>query len=164
MEPIFEQAPKELEPVWSGEDCSPIEAGNESSGHLFPAALRPDSGKKWNDADAPWRAGEFYKCLSIEAMNEFEAVAAPFRCQGGTVLFTEEQEPTSILFLLQGRVKLSINSADGRRLILGIVGPGEILGITSAVSGCAYETTAEAQFPCCITSFQRQGFLDFLMR
>ena len=68
------------------------------------------------------------------------------------------------MFLLEGRVKLSINSIDGRRLILGIAGPGEILGITSAISGCPYEITAEARFPCRIAALNRQSFLDFLLR
>ena len=69
-----------------------------------------------------------------------------------------------MVFLLEGRVKLSINSIDGRRLILTIAWPGEILGLTSAISGCPHVITAEAQFPCMIRLLQRQDFLDFLMR
>jgi CRP/FNR family transcriptional regulator, cyclic AMP receptor protein len=42
--------------------------------------------------------------------------------------------------------------------------PGEILGLTSAISGLPYEMTAEAQFPCTISSVPRQSFLDFLAR
>ena len=81
----------------------------------------------WNDADAEWRAGEFYKDLSLEAMSEFEALAEPFSCEEGEIIFTEEEEPRSVLFLLEGRVKLTLNSSDGKRLTLGFSGPGEIL-------------------------------------
>jgi CRP/FNR family transcriptional regulator, cyclic AMP receptor protein len=137
---------------------------NGPADDLRQTPIRLNSQKEWNDANAPWRAGEFYHCLSPKAISEFESLAAPFCCEGTTALFTEEQEPSSVLFLLEGTVKLSINSGDGRRLILGIAGPGDILGLNASVLGIPYEMTAETQFPCMITSLQRQSFLDFLLR
>jgi CRP/FNR family cyclic AMP-dependent transcriptional regulator len=118
----------------------------------------------WNDADAEWRAGEFYKDLSLEAMSEFESLAEPFSCEEGRVIFSEEEEPRSVLFLLEGRVKLTLNSSDGKRLTLGFSGPGEILGLSAAVAGYPYETAAVAKFHCEITSLPRRAFLDFLLR
>lgn len=118
----------------------------------------------WNDIAAHWRAGEFFKFLSTEALSEFESLAAPFRCQGTAVLFTEEQVPSRILFLLEGSVKLTLNSIAGGRLIIEIAGPGEVLGLPSAVSGLPYDMKAEAQFPCIISALPRQRFLDFLTR
>src|SRR5579864_6433745 len=113
--------------------------------------------------DAYWRRGEFFKHLSCAAMKEFESLAAPFSRRGNTVLFTQEQEASSVLFLFEGSVKLSLNSNTGGRLIIGFARPGEFLGLTSAVSGLPYEMTAETQFPCTITSIERQSFLDFLL-
>jgi len=118
----------------------------------------------WTDTAANWRAGEFFKSLSSEAISEFESLSAPFFCEGTTVLFTEGQEPLRILFLLEGSVKLSLNSIKGGRLIIRMAGPGEILGLTSAVSGVPYDITAETQFPCVISPLPRQSFLDFLIR
>ena len=120
--------------------------------------------EKWKDTRAPWRQGGFFKSLSIEAVHELESVAAPFVCEANDVLFVEEQFPSSALFLLEGNVRLSMNSIDGKRLTLAAVGPGDILGLAAALSGSRYETTAEAQFPCKIIPFPRQGFLDFLLR
>ena len=51
-----------------------------------------------------------------------------------------------------------------KRFILAIVGPGEILGLSSAVSGFSYEMRAESHFPREISSLPRQSFLDFLVR
>jgi CRP-like cAMP-binding protein len=83
----------------------------------------------------------------------------------GAVLILEEgQRPVNVLLLLEGRAKLSLNSIDGRRLIIGFASAGEVLGLTSAISGLPYEITAEAQFPCMISSLPRQRFLDFLLR
>jgi len=118
----------------------------------------------WKDTGVDWRALRFFKFLSPAAISEFESLAAPFCCEGTTVLFTEGQEPSRTQLLLEGSVKLSLNSIKGGRLIVGMVGPGEILGLTSAVSGLPYDMTAEAQFPCVISSLPRQIFLDFLIR
>jgi len=130
----------------------------------YRTAMKLGSRAEWKDAAAPWRRGGFYRYLPAEAMSEFESAGAPFCCPETTVLFTEEQQPGCVLFLLEGRVKLSMNSIGGRRLIIGIYRPGNILGLTSAVSGLPYEMTAEAQYPCRLKSVQRQSFLDFLLR
>ncbi len=118
----------------------------------------------WNDADANWREGEFFKSLSLAAISEFESHAAPRCCEGNTVLFSENEAPSSILFLLEGSVKLSLNSPTGGRLIIRFARPGEPLGLASAVSGLPYELTAETQFSCTVTSLPRQIFLNFLIR
>ena len=107
---------------------------------------------------------EFLMNLSSAATREFESLAVRLRYPGMTALISEGQKPSSVLLLLEGRVKISVNSSDGRRLILGIAQPGEILGLTSAVSGFPYEITAEAQFPCITSCLERQRFLDFLLR
>lgn len=128
----------------------------------FPSLVNWEA--RSDDTGPHWRRGEFFRNLSTQAIREFESITEPQRCPRTTVLISEEQEPSDVLFLLEGRVKLSINSIDGRRLILAIAWPGEILGLTSAFSGCPHVITAEAQFPCMIRSLQRQDFLDLLMR
>jgi CRP/FNR family transcriptional regulator len=85
-------------------------------------------------------------------------------CPGTVLMLEEGQIPTNVLLLLEGRAKLSLNSIDGRRLIVGFACAGEVLGLTSAISGLPYEMTAEAQYPCTISSVPRQTFLDFLSR
>jgi len=118
----------------------------------------------WNDASADWRAGEFYKDLSPGAIYEFESLAIPFCCEGSTAIFSEEQEASDIYFLLKGRVKLTMSSIDGKRLSLGIAGPGEILGLAAIITGGPYGMTAVAQFPCILATLPRQMYLDFLLR
>jgi CRP/FNR family transcriptional regulator, cyclic AMP receptor protein len=119
---------------------------------------------EWNDPR--WMAGktgELLRGLPAQAMSELASFATPFACERNTILFTEGEQPCAILFLFEGRVKLSMNSSDGRRLIRAIAGPDEILGLTSAVSGHPYDVTAETQEPCVMASVLRQSFLDFLL-
>jgi CRP/FNR family transcriptional regulator, cyclic AMP receptor protein len=106
--------------------------------------------------------GEIFRNLSPIAMCDFESIAECRGCRRNEVLIKEGEEPINTLLLLEGTAKLSINSFNGRRLILGIAGPGEILGLSSAISGDAFEVTGEAQFPCVIASIERTNFLNFL--
>jgi CRP/FNR family cyclic AMP-dependent transcriptional regulator len=110
------------------------------------------------------RPGKFCKCLSPEAMSEFESLSASLGCRKNAVLFAEAEQPGRVLVLLKGRVRLSINSSEGRRLTLGFAEPGDILGLSAVISGSPYEITAEAQFPCGIAALPRQAFLNFLLR
>ncbi len=137
----------------NGEECRVYEFPSRIASQAPRDGKRPHGGR-----------GEFFRNLSTEAISEFESIAEPHCYPGTTVLIREEEEPSRVLFLLEGRVKLSMNSIDGKRLILAIAWPGEILGLTSAISGFPHAITAETQFPCMITSLQRQAFLGFLMR
>ena len=122
------------------------------------------SGEGWPGIRLLYRKAEFFRELPDEALFEFVSISDRFVCPGAALILREGQEPANILLLLEGKVKLSLNSSDGRRLIVGFASPGEILGLTSAVSGYPYEVTAEAQFPCTISLLPRQSFLDFLSR
>jgi|HubBroStandDraft_1064217.scaffolds.fasta_scaffold43777_2 CRP-like cAMP-binding protein len=129
---------------------------------LSPVTALPPM--EWDDPRwLPCRAGEFFRGLPDQTMVELVPLAPLFRCPGNTVLFAEEQPPRSVLFLLEGKVKLSMNSVEGRRLILGIVGPGEILDLASAVSSSPHGITAETQLPCVMGAISRQSFFDFLL-
>jgi CRP/FNR family cyclic AMP-dependent transcriptional regulator len=163
MQNLSNQYQKRTQGRCPGVDVLNANFAGDSVGNFTstPMSLRPN--QKWNDVSAEWRAGQFYKDLSAEAISEFELLAVPFSCEGSTVVFTEEQEPCSVLFLLEGRVKITMNSSDGKRLMLGIAGPGEILGLAAAVVGYPYESTAVAQFPCKIAALPRRVFLDFLL-
>ncbi|MGA9670191.1 MAG: Crp/Fnr family transcriptional regulator [Terracidiphilus sp.] len=119
---------------------------------------------EWDSSRWPYKTGEFFRGLPESARTDFEWLATPVCCQRATILFTEQQLPRSVLCLLEGRVKLWVDSIDGKRLIVGIAGPGEILGLTAAVSGDRYGMTAESLFPCVIARLDRDCFLDFLVR
>ena len=109
-------------------------------------------------------AGRVVEALSPEAQNEFASLKVVFNCPSNTVLFSEQEMPTIILFLMEGQVMLSMNSSAGRRLILGIADPGDTLGLAASLSGSRYDITAETLQPCKIASIDRKDFLGFLLR
>jgi CRP/FNR family transcriptional regulator len=111
-----------------------------------------------------WRRGEFYDSLQIEELGELERFTSFKSIQPGFSLFSEQGLPSNVFIVLNGRVKLSVNSINGKRFILRIAEPGEVLGIESAMTGNPYEMTAIASSLCHIASIQREEFLRFLER
>jgi CRP/FNR family transcriptional regulator, cyclic AMP receptor protein len=61
----------------------------------------------------------------------------------GTVLFYEGQAAQGVYLLGTGRAKISIASAEGKKLIIRITGPGNILGLYAGLTGRACQATAE---------------------
>ena len=61
----------------------------------------------------------------------------------GAILFREGEKPTGVYVVLEGRAKASVNSAQGKTLVLGFFGPGTILGLAAAILGRTHATTAE---------------------
>lgn len=99
-----------------------------------------------------------------EAQAEFDSLKETLDFAGHMALFIEDELPAAVLYLLEGQVKLSMNSSSGRRLILGIAHPGDTLGLAAALCGSRYDTTAETVSECRIASIDRETFLDFLTR
>ncbi len=120
--------------------------------------------RKWRGAEWPSESEGFFRDLSIKARIDFESLATRSNCPGASVLIREEQKPISVLLLLGGEVKISMNSQNGKRILLRVAHTGDLLGLTSALSGDSSEIQAEAMYPCQIASVHRQDFLDLLLR
>ncbi len=112
----------------------------------------------------PYRRSEFFTSLSASALADFESLLFPTSHPANIVLFTETQPAAGIVVVVEGEVKLSINSSDGHRLSFHIAKAGEVLGLSSMISGGAYEMTAETVHPAKIAHITRPAFLQFLTR
>ncbi len=111
-----------------------------------------------------YRKGEFFSQLSETAQREFEEMIFASAYPAHTVLFSETQPSSGLYIVLDGEVRLSINSSEGRRLSFRIARAGEVLGLSSTVSGQPYEMTAETLYPVKVAHIGRQPFLQFLAR
>jgi CRP/FNR family transcriptional regulator, cyclic AMP receptor protein len=121
--------------------------------------------ERMNETAVPaYRKGEFFKALSAAALADLEPLLAPSSYPSNIVLFNETQPTSGIYVVLDGEVKLSINSSDGRRLAFHIAKAGEVLGLSATLSGGAYEMTADTLYPAKIAHIERQTFLQFLAR
>lgn len=106
--------------------------------------------------------GNFLSRLSTATRRDLDLLLHPSTYEPGNILFTEGNLPTAVYIVLDGEVKLSMNSSLGKRLILRIAKKGEILGLASVLSGKGCEMTAETLFPSKIARIDRADFLNFL--
>jgi len=104
-------------------------------------------------------------CLSpLHALPGFERVSKRKIFDKGAVLFVEGHSARDVYVVCTGRLKLSMTSAEGRKLIVRIARPGDLLGIHAALGGQSYEATAEALTPCRIDFISRKDLLGLLER
>jgi CRP/FNR family cyclic AMP-dependent transcriptional regulator len=108
------------------------------------------------------RGNSFFCQLSNSALHDLDSVKYTSSYPQGTVLFMEKQAARGIYIICDGQIKLSISSSEGKTLIMRIAKAGEVLGLTSALSGVPYEVTAEVLRPCQVTFMRREDFLHFL--
>jgi len=104
----------------------------------------------------------FFCQLQVSALQALNGSKFTSSYPAQAVLFVEGQVPRGVYMLCKGRVKLTMNSSDGRTIIVRICGPGEILGLHGALSGQPYELTAEALQPCQVNFVRREDFLKLL--
>jgi len=100
--------------------------------------------------------------MPTEALQAFDAVKSQVTCEKGAVLFAEGRPSRGIYVLCDGRAKLSICSENGKRLMLRIAGPGEVLGLGASMSGTPYEVTAELLDQSQVVFVRRKDLLKFL--
>jgi len=78
------------------------------------------------------------------------------------LLFVEGEQPRGVYILCSGRAKLTTSSTEGRTLIVKIVNPGEILGVSAAILGKPYEVSAETLEASQVSFIRREDFMRFL--
>jgi CRP/FNR family transcriptional regulator len=110
------------------------------------------------------KKSEFFRGLSQQALNDFDAVKSSSAYPEGAMLFLEKQQARGVFVLCEGEIKLTVSSSEGKTLILRIAKPGEILGLMATLSGEPYELTAETLRPCQVTFIRREEFLKFVAK
>jgi CRP/FNR family cyclic AMP-dependent transcriptional regulator len=100
--------------------------------------------------------------LSSEALHRLQQIKATSVYPKGALLCLEGQPPRGVFVLCTGRAKLSTTSSEGKSMILLIAEPGEVLGLTAAMSGTPYEATVETLEPSQANFISQTEFLRFL--
>ncbi len=79
----------------------------------------------------------------------------------GEYLCHLETEVEYILFILEGRVKVSVSSAAGRTMMFCFDGPGDVIGSIEVMDGLPYSATAQAVTPVACIAAARLPNLEF---
>lgn len=108
--------------------------------------------------------GEFFNNWSQAALEDWASMEHAHSYGPNIVLFAEKEDARGLYVVLEGEVRLSINSSEGKRLSLRIARKGDVLGLSSTLSGGAYEMTAETLYPAKVALIGRHEFLGFISR
>jgi CRP/FNR family transcriptional regulator, cyclic AMP receptor protein len=108
--------------------------------------------------------GGLFDRLDGETVRSLMALAHVRTHEANEVLFSEGDTSEKVFVVLEGTVKLSVNSNGGRRLILGLLSNGEMLGLASVLCGRTQETTAEMVYTSKVAVIGREEFMNFLMQ
>lgn len=114
--------------------------------------------------DCDHRGDGFFCDLHISNLRIVESLKITNAYPKGTTLFMEGQPSNGVYILCQGKVKLSTCSKDGKIIILHIAEPGEVLGLSAAVSDAIHNATAEVIEPCQVNFVRNDDFLEFLQK
>lgn len=112
--------------------------------------------------DCVVRPDRLFCDLPAEALEAFDRIKTLSALPRGTALFREGGASKGIFVICQGRMKLSVCSESGKRLILRIAGPGDVLGLSASLSSTPYEVTAEALENATVACVKRKDLLRFL--
>jgi CRP/FNR family transcriptional regulator, cyclic AMP receptor protein len=104
-----------------------------------------------------------FRDLSAGALRELEAIVSPAFFSKGEFLFFEGDRPRGIYIVCRGPAKLSASARNGK-LLLRIAEPGELLGISAAISGSPHESSAEMMASGPASHIRREDFLRFIGR
>jgi CRP/FNR family transcriptional regulator len=108
------------------------------------------------------RPERFLCALPADALQAFDGIKSTARIARGQVLFSEGQPTQSAFVLCQGRVRLTVGAGSGKKVLLRIAGPGEVLGLSAALSGRRHEVSAEAMDSLQVAVIPRNQLRRFL--
>lgn len=80
----------------------------------------------------------------------------------GAVPMHEGTASEYVLLILSGELLISCVSRNGKRLNVKLARTGEVLGLSAAIAGVAFETTAMALTPAKVKIIDREPFLNYL--
>jgi CRP-like cAMP-binding protein len=107
---------------------------------------------------------EIFSRLEPENLAALLRIARMRRAEAGQLLFDAGDRATGFYVLLEGRIKLSKISADGKEYILRVVRPGETFAEAAAFSGRIYPVFAETMEPCRLVYFAVSDFSNLIQR
>jgi CRP/FNR family transcriptional regulator, cyclic AMP receptor protein len=107
---------------------------------------------------------QFFDLLERDDRLELEARAGRRRFKQGATLTTEGSRGAEVLVLLSGRGKISIDTDDGREVVLGFCRPGCLIGEFSVIDREGRSGTIEALEPIEALALSGEEFLALLQR
>jgi CRP/FNR family transcriptional regulator len=102
--------------------------------------------------------------LPREALTELDRIKQVHTFVAGDKLFDEGKRVHQLMIICEGAATLNFSSSLGNTVMLGLSERGEVLGLSSAISGQPHEVSAEALENTRVAMIARSDFLRLLER
>jgi CRP/FNR family transcriptional regulator, cyclic AMP receptor protein len=103
----------------------------------------------------------FFSALSAQDEQELLTRTRCRRVPAGRILFQQGDAGDGLYGILAGRVAFTVDSVDGKELILNVLGPGEFFGEIALLDGKGRTATAVARDACRLLFIARGEFMSF---
>ena len=100
--------------------------------------------------------------LSGESLAHFNAIAKEVQYRTGSFVLREGDAARGIHLICAGEVKLFATSSEGNSMIVKVAKRGDVLGLSSVISGSPYELSGETLRACTVKFISQRSFLGFL--
>lgn len=107
---------------------------------------------------------QLFSAFPAEALGELAAQATIRKVPEKTIIFEKDTPGSEMFAILQGRVKISAFSEDGKEVIFAILESGDFFGETALLDGLPRSATGTAIEDCQMVSIARRDFIPFLER
>jgi CRP-like cAMP-binding protein len=108
------------------------------------------------------RLHPFFSALPTKDVDTLLLRARHKRLPAGKVLFEKDDPGHGLYGVLSGRIAFTIDSRDGKALILNVLGPGEFFGEIALLDGKGRSAAAVAQTSAQLLFIARNEFLPFV--
>lgn len=110
------------------------------------------------------RATAMFAHAPEQILNDLAAGARVRKLRRRQVLFDQSSSGDSLVVIAEGRLRVTVRSADGSEFALTMLGPGDTLGELSVVDGGARSADAEAVDESTVVLIDREAMLHAVRR
>jgi CRP/FNR family transcriptional regulator len=107
-------------------------------------------------------AAPAFRNLPPRDLSRLAAFCTYLPLASGEVLFREGEEAALFYVVASGRLKVFKHSAEGRELIIKVMGPGDLVGEAAALAGVPYPASAQALEKAAAVQVPRADFVRAL--
>ncbi len=104
-------------------------------------------------------AKRIFSCLSPSQDSALGRERLARRYEAGQVVVHHDTPALAILSVHSGHVKLTRSANNGHEVVVGMRGPGEMLGVREVLAKMPYQVSAEALEPSVLCAIPREAFL-----
>jgi CRP-like cAMP-binding protein len=105
-------------------------------------------------------AKKIYSCLSAGQDATLGRERLARRYEAGQVVIHHDTPALAVLSVHTGQVRLTRSPGDGDRVVVGVRGPGELLGVREVLSAMPYQVSVEAMEASVLCAVPREAFVE----